>query len=254
MQNLAAIQKKYRNWQPPQGKTLIYAVVQGDYEFFGPLFKSTAKAAFPECDVQVNLLADFSHWLNPLGEHSWPKRMASAFRFTNMPMDVEKYDYILITDVDIVFAPEKQSIAKTHLQWMETNGTKCYDNWLLAHEQCPGVHFVTKEWWAATAEARKKEEAILRTMSEIPYFYDEKMLFRIIRDSGLPLPGRLPHPWSEHGLHLGACRNFAKQRHFEIPRPDGVEVLLSGQFDAEIAIAVDKFPWLGEFIKYCKKR
>jgi hypothetical protein len=255
MESLSTIQKRYRDFHPP-GKTCIFTICGGDYQAFAPLFIETAVAANPECDVMVGVIGE--NWIgwqpgiidcNGLPDRN---RLSSAMRFVWSNGLLESFDYVLITDIDIVFAPEATSIATTHLIWMDIEKTAPYSNWLIGKEQIPGVHFITKEWWAKTAEARKKEFDTLMTLDNIPYFYDELMLYRIIHNSGLPLPGKLPQLWNHHGLHLGSVRDFEKQKGFQVPDAAGLAVLLSGRFDKEIGIASSRFPWIDRFIEYAK--
>lgn len=74
----------------------------------------------------------------------------------------------------------------------------------------PGVHFVTKNWWVRTQLSREQESAALEG-ANLNYWYDERMLYRIVVNSGLPLPPAEPEPEHHHGFHLGSYRlNFIK--------------------------------------------
>jgi hypothetical protein len=69
----------------------------------------------------------------------------------------------------------------------------------------PGVHFVTKEWWGRTAEARGIEKAILCSTGATEYCHDEFMLGRIVKNSGLNISSKVSLQW-QHGVHIGDWR------------------------------------------------
>jgi hypothetical protein len=244
MQNMAQIQKKYKNYEVP-GKCLIYTIAGGKYEAFKPLFEFMVKQAYPEYDVLVETT-------NGIGK-SGTVGMASE-RFLRTPPDIDKYDFTLITDVDMLIIRENPKVVEQNMMWMEINGTVCYNNWLISTNQVPGVHFVTKAWWSTTEDARKREFKALEERNEpVPYFYDELMLYRIITESGLPGPKSLPQPWMHHGLHLGACRGFKAIRNFDVPNLEAAKLLLNPDASEAVKTACREHQWLVDFILWLKK-
>jgi hypothetical protein len=93
------------------------------------------------------------------------------------------------------------------------NRLLCYSNVCNDPGSCPGVHFVTSAWWEYTRKAREEELENLYHLttlgSDVPKGYDERMLYRLIANSNLPLPpvGIV----GCHGIHLGAWRDAVKR-------------------------------------------
>jgi hypothetical protein len=66
---------------------------------------------------------------------------------------------VLITDIDIMLMAEDSSIIDQHAAVIIKDGTVCYENWVTGHRSAdqprmPGVHFVSRDWWARTQLAR----------------------------------------------------------------------------------------------------
>jgi hypothetical protein len=120
---------------------------------------------------------------------------------------------------------------------MRKNNLRCYDNYVSATRgmeyRCPGVHFVTREWWDATRAAREKYGKELMEHGAQGFDHDEWMLGKIIEESGLPRPPATPNLWAHHGLHLGDFRrriqNREKHFRFEAIQGNYVRKLLADE-------------------------
>jgi hypothetical protein len=125
------------------------------------------------------------------------------------------FDYVLITDIDILLMQEEPDITHAHHASMRRNKLEKYDNYAVNDNgimRCPGVHFVTKEWWAATEKARESAEAELMAQNFISSpGHDERMLYKIITSSHLTPPPLVPNTGNYHGVHLGDIRKSARE-------------------------------------------
>jgi len=87
----------------------------------------------------------------------------------------------------------------------------------------PGVHFLTKAWWDKTREAREREAESLAQHGATEWSYDEYMLGRIAKDSGLALPPNHGLKlWRHHGVHFGDWRINMNRKNF-LKRPNAWE-------------------------------
>jgi len=217
-QNRLLVDKHY------PGSMCIIAAANNAYAGWLPLFEYCAMRAYPEYDVRTINLGDM------------PPYVSALVRFISPEIEeiAAKYDYCLITDADILIGPEDPNIVDQHCRSMEKHGTGCYDNCMLGDDRCPGVHFVTKEWWDKTRKARYMLEACHSVLNAIEGA-DERALLSIINESNLAWPGLLPHPWAIHGLHAGKFR--------KIPRLD------LDQFETDILTALQKDKAFLELLK-----
>lgn len=200
------------------GTCTIFTIVYGQYAWYLPMFTYLLKKAYPE--YKIHILADTNEpeILAIEGvkqiKSLFPPRpdsssRAAAIRFLYDDDVLTESDYTLITDCDMLMIRESISIVDQHMLALRKNGLECYNNYLSNGDRCPGIHFVTKEWWARTEDERDEEARILSAMDPVEYDHDEKMLLRIIRASGLPEPKPTPNLWAYHGQHLGEWRRRA---------------------------------------------
>jgi hypothetical protein len=232
------------------GSCCIATMVDKNYEPYAPLFAYCAKKAYPEYEVKVIVRNSDEHPSSPYA--------TAAMRFLSMEDELSVFDYVLIQDVDMLIFRESLSIVDQHMMHLTRDNTQCYENWITqwrdGNPRMPGVHFVTKEWWARTARARKDELQQLREMDEIPYDHDEFMLGRIVQKSSLPLPSQTTKLWRHHGVHLGDWRLNMARPGFT-PRPDANQMLFIQQAlrdEAFLDIAdqcAKRIPFVGEVIK-----
>ena len=188
-------------------------VVNGPYVWYLPLFVHQLQKAYPE--YELHILADTEEtdilslkgvrkFDSPKGEDSGYR--AACLRFLHSDETLEGFDYCLITDCDMMIVRESLSIVDQHMLDLRKNNLQCYSNYTSMGNKCPGIHFVTKEWWSRTAVARGKEKDAIDATKNVVYDHDEKMLRRLIIDSHLPTPPDKINPWTYHGEHLGDWR------------------------------------------------
>lgn len=184
------------------GTVLVATCANREYLHYSDLFSYCIRKAYPDYRSVVSPIPDFIH-----------PYAAAAMRFAEPSFEgmATDYTYTLITDIDILHYRESVPPHVQHCREMEKHGLSCYSNHTLDGGQCPGVHFVTKDWWEKTRESRHEEQAILvrmhqRDITELRAGYDERALLRIIRKSDLEEPPAKAPPLSCHGIHLGKWR------------------------------------------------
>lgn len=248
------------------GNFAIMTVCSGEYQWFAPMFNYMIRKNIPEATPLV-----YIHGKGVLPEKFEsdtyrssridlcpvnPYRTA-AMRFVFSDDVVEKFDYVLITDVDIMISKENVSIVTQHVRSMLAEDTVCYDNYNQAgFSECvmPGVHFVSKQWWKETAAARQRHEMLLRSEATVvENGYDEAMLGKIVVESGLKTPTRDQHLWCTHGVHLGDYRG-SRLRSFQLRGMSALEsIVLKEMFDDKTFVNIanecsKNVPWLGKII------
>ena len=246
----AEMSPKIHRYNPKhiEGKAAIFAVCDGRYSYYAPLFAYSARQAYPDYDVVVAFRAPLEDAPMDLQELTisevadlMPKEVkiipfgslapydpytTAALRFAGFEKELKDYDFVLITDIDMLIYREELPIVDQHMMHLEHDGTICYENWITETDgdavRMPGVHFITRAWWERTAAARAVEAEILEERGADSYCYDEYLIGRIVRKSNLPYP---PHGknaqvkmWRHHGVHLGDWR-INQDRNFK-PRPN----------------------------------
>jgi len=170
---------------------LVATIVNNNYSGFAPLFEYGVKKKYPDWECQVFTLED-----------SGPKIAAKRFTFT--PAEYKSHDYILITDIDILFGNE--DVIKMRVDFMDKNRLKCYSNSPIDNKNTfPGVHFVTPDWYAKTYYWRRFYDDYIN-QRELKKDDDERILGDIIYKSSLKMctpSGQMSH----HGFHLGCLRD-----------------------------------------------
>jgi len=252
------------------GKLCVFTVVSGDYQWYAPLFVYQAQRAYPDADIKILLRGERTLHSDLMGcvaeidagEYSdrWHERVpgwtTAALRFAHFDSLLADYDYVLITDVDMMHRAETPSMVEQRLVDMLQHELRCYSNYVSSNvdggPRLPGVHFVTREWWPARAEARACELDSLRRHGARSYCHDELMLYRIARDSGLPVQDKKLNLWGMHGLHLGDIR----QHITEIPQvPDAhnqvhmIEMLRDREFMGLVRRCAEGYPLIGHLFE-----
>lgn len=202
-------------------KTLITTVIDKTYMCYVPLFVYGCNKYHPECDVRIYSCGDICHCIaKEYGVEKMSEALntgydVAAMRFVFEREEFKNYDYILITDIDILMG--KDDFVKSRIEFMDRFGLECYSNSPSQSKNdeliFPGVHFVTPKWFELTKAARRTFECTLPYMHSGDGF-DEKVLGIIVKNSGLKYVSDTCGVMSCHGFHLGQVRkNKAINRH-----------------------------------------
>jgi hypothetical protein len=205
------------------GSLCVTTIVSGVYQWYIPLFLYCLKKSIP---TATPLIYTRGHCILPdlwkglcieiPDEYSGNGTATAALRFCYSDPQIEAFDFVHITDIDILIKPETIAMVDQHVRTMQKYNLGCYDNYVSTNsttaKKVPGVHFVTKEWWSRTAAAREKYRKVLKDPGAPSWDFDELMLYCIISESGLQEPPKLPNLWSHHGVHLGDWRRQIEQK------------------------------------------
>lgn len=250
------------------GNLLIYTLCDKDYEWYIPLFARSMAIANPKQEVEIGVVGDVNEKILDLinndkvtifnyNNTTSEKYATASLRFLLVPKQ-SAFTHYLITDIDMMFMPEASTIIDQHCKHMERDGTLCYENWISQYiggdPRMPGVHFVTQEWFEKTESIRKVELNKLLGHGAKDYYYDEVMLGRLVRDSGLPLPPQIAKLWRHHGIHLGDWRINMDRKGKTIPQnvfqKMHIQTLLKDEKFMELAkICTEHIPLIGKVVK-----
>lgn len=200
-------------------KLAVMTVINEKYRWYEPMFRYCLKMEIPDVPAIIYGNGFSADGIVPLpAELKLPTDgyTTAASRFVFSATEIEAFDAILITDIDILMMGEPTTIQTQHARSMKVNNLRCYDNYISGvvegYERAPGVHYVTKDWWEATRTVRARYAKELMDNGSRAWWWDEVMLLRIIRESGLPEPPKVPNMWALHGVHLGDWRRRLKHR------------------------------------------
>jgi hypothetical protein len=200
-------------------RLVITTVVDKNYFSYIPLFIYCVKKAYPEYDIKVFTRGKYES--NGLDrdyivemvdtDYGDSPYITAGLRFLQGDDILQDYEYVLITDIDVMIKHEEPDIIDHHIAFMIQHGLDCYSN-SVRNGRMSGVHFVTNNWWKKTKKAREDFLSAFKKMLEngaVPRKDDDEiMLANIVELSGL-------HHTSElisniHGLHLGKYRTCKK--------------------------------------------
>lgn len=209
---------KLHNIRVYTGSLCIFTIASGHYQWYLPLWFDRIEKELPQAKPLAYVRGDIElpePWKSKclkdpvLDTFPMDGNTTAALRYVYSNRQIESYDYTLITDCDMLLMAEQPDLINQHMRAMARSGLQCYDNYVYTlnggSPVVPGVHFVTKDWWECTRRVRGLKQQELSQFGSLVKGYDEIMLGRIIKESGLPFSyeSRL---WAHHGLHLGDWR------------------------------------------------
>lgn len=215
------------------GSVCIFTSVSGNYQWYIPLFLNRIRKEYPEYEARVvlrgrmNLPPTLREGIENRERDKYPPDgyTTAALRYVEYQDVLENYDFVLITDVDMLIKREDPNLVNQHAAYMEINGLECYENYVSSiyngSPRLPGIHFVTKAWWNRTLAAREKYARDLQLRGSHDWAWDEVMLGKVVSESGLRLYDAGQNLWANHGIHLGDWRRNLKKKQavHAIPAP-----------------------------------
>lgn len=213
-------------------KILIASLASGWYEHFAPMFVYAGAKYNPGCDVKVFIKRDF------FPRH--PDSACGLLRYCLPNECFSGYDYVFITDIDIIFLPIKPTTVGYYWKNMEKSGLsyagvrgspksrkRSFDG---KNSRISGAGLlVNREWLEKTWPFR--ERYIRKTINGMAFREkDEIYLQRMTRKAGFPIPmvpGKFTNGQSfdcaYRNLHLGDFKflrrwnNIKKMRSWFLP-------------------------------------
>jgi len=208
---------------------LISTVVDATYQSYLPLFIYTLKTSYPSYHIKIfthgnfnqqvknalNLIKfDFELVPHLFDNYAKYKYSPISWRFIISPEHYREFDYVYITDIDMMILEEKVSLLNFHLNEMSETGL-CYSNsrrnkkhWK-GTTSLTGLHFVSQKWFNKTEKSRKNYDELLKvgSVGEKREF-DGFLLYLMCKESGLKTPEKYPLAMRHHGYHLANARLF----------------------------------------------
>lgn len=195
----------------------VTTCVSEDYQHFVPLWAWCLNRAYPEYAVKVFLTEPALPFLRvasrrldvqliegefgPKRYERRPRRFAAWCRyllFTEARRHHWRdHDWVYITDGDLMVVREEPPLHVQHLEHMKVTGL-CYSNLLrdplrFDSEHMTGLHFCGREFIEAVTGKCTEYDGLFRVvgggvLDGKPVIHDERLLYQIVRDSGLPMP------------------------------------------------------------------
>lgn len=198
----------------------ITTVVDKRYMEYAPLFCYCCKEVYPAFKVKL-IMRDSCPYELPGASTATVFRdfpdhpyLSIALRFVVPPEIYQEFDFVYITDIDMMLMGERVPLDRFHMGEMVATGL-CYSNSLrnthhyAGYQSLSGLHFATKRWFIETEKRRQFYYEYLKAgVLGLYREYDGVMLYRMARDSGLGLPKKFKLKKRHHGIHLGNFRLF----------------------------------------------
>jgi len=222
-------------------KLVISTVVDENYQYYIPLFVLCLSTNYPEYDIKLFThgvikpevkkaiqIAGGNCELIPGVFDGWKKHKYSpiSWRFLVPPKYYEGYEFVYITDIDMMIIKEKVSLLKFHKFEMVESGL-CYSNSLRnakhwnGRKSLTGLHFFGRKWLVKTEKARKHyAEMVKKGVRGAKREYDGNMLYKMAKMSGLKLPGKKSLIKRHHGIHLGGNYRLFSSKYKILKRID----------------------------------
>jgi hypothetical protein len=216
-------------------KLCISTVVDRKYQYYIPLFVLSLKHSYPEYSIKL-----FTHGrMSPevmealeIVDHDkcelvpglfrgWKKSEYApiSWRFLVHPDHYAEFNYVYITDIDMMITKERVPLYSFHRREMKAK-KMCYSNskrhrkhWK-GSKSLSGLHFCNQKWFEKTEKARSHFEKLVKKGAKgtTKREYDGYMLYRMVIKSKLKMCEKRPLVRRHHGLHLGGnFRLFKKQ-------------------------------------------
>ncbi len=215
-------------------KLCISTVVDAEYQYFMPLFVYCLKNQYPEYEVKIFANCELAYnvhmAMNLIPQEypfivitdyfdKWVQHQYSpiAWRFCIDKEEYKDFDYIYVTDIDMMILREKVELLHFHLNEMAETGLD-YSNSIRnkkhwkGQNSVSGLHFANYDFYVKTNEVMKKYAKQLKA-GEVgrKREYDGNMLYRIIKESHLKMCKKYPLVERHHGIHLGNWRIFHRK-------------------------------------------
>lgn len=198
----------------------ITTVVDKRYMEYAPLFCYCCAEVYPAFKVRIILRdpcpydlpgASTASCFRDFPDHPY---LPIALRFVVPPEYYQEFDFVYVTDIDMMIMPERVSLDTFHMGEMVSTGLSYSNSLRNVHhyagfQSLTGLHFASRNWYKATEKRRQFYYDNLKAgLLGLYREYDGVMLYRMAADSGLGLPKKFKLKKRHHGIHLGNFRLF----------------------------------------------
>jgi hypothetical protein len=269
--NMNSKQNRLHRIKVYTGSFCIFTIVSGKYQWYLPMWFDRIEKELPEAKTMVYVRGNMElpdPWRSKclvdqnLDEFRMDGYTTAALRFVYSNPELEAFDYVLVTDCDMLMRKETPDLINQHMRSMMRTGLQCYDNYISGRgaggrPKVPGVNFVTREWWERTRSARETHRNNLLKNGSTSWEWDEIMLGWIIEMSKLPISEEL-RLWAHHGIHLGDWRRRLNTK-VKFQMPDAptqnqiLDMLQDNEFMKIVDMCKDKLEQLEETFEIFKK-
>ena len=210
-------------------KLCITTLVDENYVAYIPMFSWCCKKAYPEYDIKLFVRGEGRYAPGAKVIHNFFKDYPQhgpntiALRFAIPGEHYKEYDYVYITDIDIMIIRESPTLLDFHLKEMQMTGL-CYSNsirnskhWQGANS-LTGLHFCSKKWFEKTEGQAENFRKYLK-VAEVRREYDGHMLAIMAENTRIGKPGKFRLATRHHGIHLGNFRLMKKLKKLKVRMP-----------------------------------
>ncbi len=226
---------------------LLTTLVDRRYWDYVELFTWCAKKSYPEYDVKVLRKEDVFPNHPDLGFTT------NALRFLVPPQYYDGYQYVYVTDIDMLILREVPPLLEFHLMDMtgpysnslrhESNKFACDEERWNGSQSLTGLHFFHRDWLALVEPLAVVYRKILEQKA-VGRGYDGHMLWSMCQQLGLSLPGKKSLVGRHHGIHLGSFRLYRPHE----KAPDSRWALSEREVIAKLNKRVG--PWVSAWNEY----
>jgi len=194
-------------------KLLITTLIDDRYRDYAELFIWCCHKSYPDYDIKI-LRKDKVFPDYPDNGYT-----TNALRMVVPPEHYEGWDYVFITDIDILILRTEPTLLDIRLADMEKDKTVCYANSIRTKSsiftngteswngtQClSGLHFCTQEWFKRVEPYAKYYRDYLKA-AEVGRGFDGRMLYYMVDQLSLPISPKHKLIKRHHGIHIGTFR------------------------------------------------
>jgi len=222
-------------------KRCIMTVCSADwYQYYIPIFVWSINRVWEKIDIRIYIRGFLSPVIEDLlyeccmmkpnleivenYKKEYPNLVSTTNSLRFVTEDIDGYNEVFVTDIDFFFTESPVDLFHWHKIQLENMSNDCYSgchgplirpprpsictSWTGDFQRIAGGFVMLyPAWWKTTKEHREHWDDQLK-QGKWGHFReaDEVMLYRIIRDSGLPIAPKVPFPRYLRQIHLGDYR------------------------------------------------
>lgn len=271
------------------------------YQYYIPIFVWSINQVWKDVDIRIYVRGKLSHIIDDILYDSsmmrpnlkivdgykvdYPKLVSTTNSLRFVTEDIEGYDEVFVTDIDFFFCQTPVDLWNWHTIQLESMPNDSYSGhhgplirpprpqicsaWVGDFQRIAGGFVMLyPAWWKKTKTQRKYWDNQLK-QGKWGHFReaDEVMLYRIIRDSALPIAPKVPFPRYLRQIHLGDFRTNMAVRNQNMQK---MRALVDGRCSRQFLDALEQKTFIqilsglrhnyqideviSKAVEYCQKR